>query len=206
MKFYHFILFFFAFNTWICGQHKMDLNSKHLRVAQIYAASALIDSTAPGGFGRSYNVPQSIETRFAKQEGLFLWIDDQQLATSNSTYNQYNLYIGNKSIAVVAFVASDSRLSVVAEVYYQDKWQAIEYLPSSWCGNSYHKVYLKPSQYWAFQVPKFTGTIATKLRYSLRLPNNTYLYSNEIATSINKEQFNKEEKPSSNNIMDPYKD
>ena len=189
------------------GQTKKDLNIDFMLRGHIYAKSSIRDSTAFGGFGGSDNIPKKMNDSLNFSEnGLFLKIDTTKNATINDKFNGYKFYIGNKSDTIVQLDASDSRLYVIAEVYYQDKWQPIEYLPSSWCGNSYHSVYLKQNEYWTFDIPKFKGKIKTKLRYRLMVSKDNFIYSNEIFTSINKKQLEEKQGHKPTGLMDPYND
>jgi hypothetical protein len=190
-----------------CGQKKQDLNIDFMLRGHIYAKSSIEDTTALGGFGGSDNLPKKInENLLIGSSGLLLKIDTTQTTTINDKYNGYKLYIANKTDTIVRLEASDSRLSVIAEVFFQGEWKPIEYLPSSWCGNSYHDVYLQQNEYWEFDIPKFSGKIKTKLRYKLILGKDNYLYSNEILTSINKGQLENKQGHNPNGIMDPYND
>ena len=198
------VLFFCSATS---GQTKKDLNIDFMLRGHVYARSSIVDSSAPGGFGGSDNFPKKINDSLNFTEnGLFLKIDTTKIVSISGKYNAYNLFIGNKSNAIVRLDASDSRLYVIAEIYYQNKWQPIEYLPSSKCGNSYHKVYLKQNEYWTFEIPIFSGTITTKLRYRLMIAKDKFIYSNEVSTSINKGQLTDKEGHTPNNIMDPYSD
>lgn len=189
------------------GQNKQDLNIDFMLRGHLYAKSSIIDSTALGGFGGSNNLPKKINENLAfAADGLLLKIDTTQPTTINDKYNGYKLYFANKSDTILRLEASDSRLSIIAEVFHKGEWKPIEYLPSSWCGNSYHDVYLKQNEYWEFDIPKFTGKIKTKLRYKLILGKDKYLYSNEIRTRINKGQLENKKGHKPNGIMDPYKD
>ncbi|HEY1053972.1 MAG TPA: WG repeat-containing protein, partial [Emticicia sp.] len=96
----------------------------------------------------------------------------------NFPVNQLNIVAkpspDNKGISVVVsnttngkidFYAQDSRLYM--KVQALDKkgvWRDIEYLPNSWCGNSYHTLSLKPDEYWEFKSPAYKGDFQTKLR------------------------------------------
>ena len=189
------------------GQKKQDLNIDFMLRGHLYAKSSIIDTTALGGFGSSDNLPKKInENLTLASSGLLLKIDTTKTTTINDKYNGYKLYIANKTDTIVRLDASDSRLNVIAEVFYKGEWKPIEYLPSSWCGNSYHDVYLKQNEYWEFEIPKFTGEIKTKLRYKLILGKDKFLYSNEIQTSINKGQLENKQGHKPNGIMDPYND
>lgn len=189
------------------GLAQKDLNIDFMLRGQIYAASSMVDSTALGGFGGSDNSPKSCDGRpIFSGTGLYLRIDTTQKVVLEDQYNGYKLFIVNKSDAIVELDGSDSRLPVIAEVYHGGEWQPIEYLPSSWCGNSYHQIYLDRNAYWEFDVPKFTGKIKTKLRYRLEVGTNQYIYSNEIATSFNRGQLKEKQGHTPNGIMDPYND
>ncbi len=191
----------------IYGQTKKDLNIKFMLRGHIYAYSSVEDTTALGGYGGSDNLPKLMNKENSFPEnGLFLKIDTTKITTLNDKFNGYKLYIGNKSDTIVKLDASDSRLYVIAEVFHKNEWKPIEYLPSSWCGNSYHEIYLKPNEFWEFIVPKFSGKIKTKLRYRLMIGKEKFIYSNEILTHINNAQMTKKEGHKPNGIMDPYND
>ena len=84
----------------------------------------------------------------------------------------------------------------------------IEYLPSSWCGNSYHTVFLGPKQYWEFAAPRYNGKIKTRLRIRLEWQKSQFqkltIYSNEFDGSVNAKQFTVQQGHQPTNIMDPY--
>jgi hypothetical protein len=57
-------------------------------------------------------------------------------------YRGMRLLLVNRTKVEAEFPASDSRLSIIQEAQDSEgNWKAIEYLPSSWCGNSYHRVF-----------------------------------------------------------------
>ena len=191
----------------VFGQKAEDLNVDFMLRGHIYAKSSIVDSTALGGFGGSNNSPKKYNDslNFSKN-GVFLKIDTTNTTIINEKYNGYKLLIVNKSDSILELDASDSRLNVIAEVLYRRKWQPIEYLPSSWCGNSYHNVYLNTNEYWVFDIPKFAGKINTKIRYRLKIGKDEYVYSNQISTSINKGQLKKKQEYEPKGLMDPYND
>ncbi|MGL4631746.1 MAG: hypothetical protein ACRCVT_11120 [Leadbetterella sp.] len=187
------------------AQEIIDLNIDHMLRGSIYAKSSIEDTLAPGGFGGSYNSARKYTDSLGfNEKGFFLKIDTTRIITVYQKYTGYMLYMVNKTKEVIKLNASDSRLSVIAEVFYKGEWKPIEYLPSSWCGNSYHDVFLKPYEYWSFNVLKFNGEIKAKLRYKLMLDANTFMYSNEITASVNKGQFSVRKDYKPNGIMDPY--
>jgi hypothetical protein len=198
---------FLIFSLTSFGQTKKDLNIDYKLRGQIYAKSSIEDTTAAGGFGSSNNFAKQINDSLTFSEtGIFLKIDTTKIISIADKFNAYNLYLGNKTDTTLKLEASDSRLSIVAEAFYKNEWKAIEYLPSSWCGNSYHNVYLKSNQFWTFIIPKFTGKIKTKIRYRLSISKGHYIYSNEINTSINKGQLTEKQGHKSQGLMDPYID
>ena len=86
----------------------------------------------------------------------------------------------------------------------EGEWQAIEYLPGSWCGNSYHSVYLKPKHYWSFVAPRYSGSIQTELRFKLQLSPEQILYSETYVGGVQPEQFELKQGHQPTNLMDPY--
>jgi hypothetical protein len=190
------------------GQTMKDLNIDYKLRGQIYAKSSIEDTTAAGGFGSSDNLAKQIinDSLILSETGIFLKIDTTKIISIAYKFNAYNLYLGNKTDTTLKLEASDSRLYIVAEAFYKNEWKPIEYLPSSWCGNSYHNVYLKTYQFWNFVIPKFTGKIKTKIRYRLLISKEHYIYSNEINASINKGQLTEKQGHKSQGLMDPYID
>lgn len=184
---------------------KTELNIDFMLPGYVYASSAVEDTAALGGYGGSSNTPKSLNNSLQFiQSGFYLTIDTTQLTTFAERFKGFKLFIVNKSDMTVKLEASDSRLAVVAEALIGHKWWDIEYLPSSWCGNSYHNVYLKPNQYWEFSIPKYTGQIKTRIRYKLLMGKVFYLYSNEIIASINEKQLSEKQGHIPQGIMDPY--
>lgn len=116
------------------------------------------------------------------------------------------LLLVNGTDAEVGFAASDSRLSIIQEAKDSDgNWKAIEFLPSSWCGNSYHRVFLPAKHYWEFSAPLYTGKMRTKLRFALPISDTVTIYSNEFEGSVNSGQFgSRKEGYTSRGLMDPY--
>lgn len=197
-------IIFLLFST-IYGQKKQNLKIDYMLSGYIFAKSSIIDTTAFGGFGSSDNLPKIInKNNILSDSGLLLKIDTTQSSTFYEKFNGFKLFLANKTDSIVQFDASDSRLNIIAEVFYEGEWKPIVYLPSSWCGNSHHIVYLKQNEYWEFDIPKFTGKLNTKLRYKLTLSRDNNLYSNEIQTSINKGQFKNKQNYKSKGLMDSY--
>lgn len=169
-----------------------------------YAGNAKDDPNAPGGYGGSDNLPKPLKSAPASPE-LYLEIADTPDVVFAKKYSGVlvRLVNGGKKTAVIP--ASDSRLSLVQEAQDTDgTWKEIEYLPSSWCGNSYHSVYLEPKNYWEFTTPKYSGPQKTKLRFKLTLEKGRMIYSSAYEGGIHPEQFTEKQGHTSTNIMDPY--
>lgn len=118
------------------------------------AGSTQTDPDAPGGFGTSDNLPKPLSAAPA-QQNLYLEIIDTGDAVFAEKYNGLRLRLVNGTQKTAELSAADSRLSIVQEALDADgTWKDIEYLPRSWCGNSFHKVYLPVKHYWEFVAPQ----------------------------------------------------
>lgn len=61
--------------------------------------------------------------------------------TFSATFRGYPVYLANTSGDTCWLNAEDSRLDLTTQAQGKDgKWKDIDYLPSSWCGNSYHQL------------------------------------------------------------------
>jgi len=187
-----FILFLSNIPLLVSAQETVDFNVEYMLEAKIFVKSSIEDSIALGGFGESENLPKIInDSNGFNENGFFLKIDTSNKVLISDYYNAYKFFIVNKSDSIIKLKAHDSRINVIAEVYVNYEWQPIEKIVNSWCPNSKHYVYLKPNEYWEFDIPKFSGLVKTKLRYKLDLGNENYIYSNEIFASINKSQLSR---------------
>ncbi|MSQ96339.1 MAG: hypothetical protein EXR98_17545 [Gemmataceae bacterium] len=164
------------------------------------AGSRVRDDKAPGGFAPCDNFPAGL--------GAKPWGEKAKLAlvafpNEPVAYVEPAAYVKHRGIALrlvnrtgetVALSASDSQLYIVQEAIDADgQWREIESMPNSWCGNSYHRVFLKPNQYWAFQARTYTGAITTKIRFRLDPSGDNDkakpIYSNEFEGEVAKEQM-----------------
>jgi hypothetical protein len=174
-----------------------------------YAYSSEKYSKTSNGEAHSLNLAHRTDSSFSK-DSIYLYLNFNELTTYSKGYLGHKLYLVNNSNKPVNFSGQDSRLNIVAEAMDKSgNWRPISYLPSSWCGNSYHSITLGGNEYWEFKIPVFTGNYKTKLRYVLSgekdIPS---LVSNEIEVLINKNQFDTETKEghNPNGLMDPYND
>jgi hypothetical protein len=177
-----------------------------------YAGSTIADKDAFGGFGTSDNLPKQLGTAMTvSYRAVSLIADPHHLTVFDQKYKGMSVLLINPTNQPVAFFAEDSRLAIIQEAMDRNgKWKPIEYLPHSWCGNSYHKVILGAREYWEFTAPVYTGKVPTKLRFRLDQTDadgkTTTLYSNEFAGSVNLKQFSIHQGHKPNGIMDPYID
>ncbi len=177
-----------------------------------YAASTPLASVAGyGGWGGSDNLYRPVtEQTYLDNNKLFVLLKPEERHAVAEKFSGFALYVINATDDTVFFKAQDSRLNMKLQARDMNgAWRDIEYLPSSWCGNSYHHLYL-PSRYqWLFTVPEYTGTLKTKIRAALgyqasRGADEQWIYSNEMDGSVNPGQFDKVPKYKTNGLMDPY--
>ena len=82
----------------------------------------------------------------------------------------------NDTLDLLVFEDRDSRLAITQESQAKDgNWRPFEYLPSSWYGNNYHRVFLFPGQFGEFSAPRYQATIPTKLRFAMVLADGSQL-------------------------------
>lgn len=167
-----------------------------------FAGSTIEDPHALGGFADSKNDPKPVEPG-AKGKGLFLLAQPEVVVTCEESA-WMRLVLVNRTDDLLRFSASDSRLAIVQEAKDEDgAWRPIEFVPSSWCGNSGHSVFLEPDHFWEFPVPRYEGERATKIRFAFDLGGGLVLTSNEFDGSVNPGQFGERRENEPGNLMDP---
>lgn len=169
-----------------------------------------------GGFGSSRNIPIKITDERFPVNKLSLIVHTQKKDTIFQRYNAHRVTLSNLTNKEIKFSAQDSRLYMKVQAKDENNnWRDIEYLPSSWCGNSYHTLTLDKDYYWNFETPVYTGGFKTKLRIELifqdfenkdKENSEIIVYSNEYDGSINPGQFWNKLEYFPNGIMDPYYD
>lgn len=171
-----------------------------------HAGSSIEDSAAFGGFYKDANVPkvctEGIE-QLSKEDSFQLVVQLDSQFVGNGV-NHFKVFIINTTAERMTLPAQDSRLYLKRQAFYRGKWQDVEYLPSSWCGNSYHNVFIDPQQYWAFNAPCIKGEIEAKFRFELYVSEDERYYSSEFDGSFNKKQLKVEQGHNPVGIMDPY--
>ncbi len=188
------------------------ININFINRGYFYAASPPMASTSGyGGWGQSGNLYQPIDSESSYDKNkLTVLVDVNKPDLFAEKYQGITLYVANTCADTVFFNVQDSRLNMKLQALDKDGvWKDIEYLPSSWCGNSYHQLYLPSGNYWKFTIPVYHGKMKTKIRAVLSFANSIegeeqLVYSNEFEGSINSGQFSKMPKYKPNGMMDPY--
>lgn len=187
------------------------LNIGFMMRGYFYAGSTR--SEGLGGNARSDNLPRPIsELRdvLTASDGLHVLALVDQPRTFAGKYDGFRVIVANASHKPLMFNAQDSRLAIVQEALDPHAtWQPIEYLPSSWCGNSYHRLELPARSYWEFTAPHYDGDFTTRLRIRVQIDDGDdthFTYSDEFPARINRAQFTNEQGHTATNIMDPYAD
>ena len=198
------------------GQHKQGgLNIDYMNRGYFYASSPYKEELAGfGGWGGSKNNFSRIyKPKKFKQDQLNMVIQPNKEEKYKEAYAGMKMFVANTSKDTLYFDAQDSRLYL--KIQAMDKygqWKDIEYLPSSWCGNSYHSLFLPPNNNWEFVIPKYEGEFKTKLRAKLLYKTSSdqkedhVIYSNEFDGSINPGQFWRKRPYYPSGLMDPYND
>ena len=187
------------------GQNCLDVKFK-LR-GYFYAGTSQADPTALGGFYEDNNTPKKLTpeiSEYSKSNALEIVVKTDLTTEFEKGISGFKVFIINKSDSMKELPAQDSRLYLKRQAFFNNQWRDVEYLPSSWCGNSYHKVFIEPNEYWEFSAPCLKGKIATKFRFELFVNDTLTLYSNEFEGSFNARQLKKEQGHKPVGIMDPY--
>jgi hypothetical protein len=164
-----------------------------------------------GGWAVSDNQPQQIQTQSFPQNQFSVFIDTTKKDSFSLLYEGFSVFVVNTTRDTIKLSAQDSRLYMKVQALNKDQqWKDIEYLPSSWCGNSYHVLELEPNAFWKFVMPAYEGKRKTKLRICLQyLDSNDphkqlIVFSNTIDGAINEGQFKNIRDYNPKGIMDPY--
>jgi hypothetical protein len=178
-----------------------------------YSASKILADGSNGGWAVSSNRPKKTSKNQFPDKLLALTIDTSKIDTFATKYMGYKLFISNTTNDTISFNVQDSRLYLKLQA--QDpkgEWRDIEYLPSSWCGNSYHTIKLPPDAFWSFSIPKYHGEFITNIRAELTYidklnpKKGTLVYSRTIRGGINPGQFWNKKTYHPGGLMDPYND
>ena len=180
-----------------------------------YASSPSVEElNGLGGWGSSKNKFKRIQKKqsFPKNT-LGISVTSEVVVPYHKKYKGHKVYVYNTTKDSIFFDAQDSRLYMNIQAKDENgSWRDIEYSPRSWCGNSYHGLFLAKKSFWEFTIPKYEGAIATKLRVKLLYKTNhkdndsKTLYSEEFDGSVNPAQFWYKGDYTPSGMMDPYYD
>ncbi|PHR35585.1 MAG: hypothetical protein COA38_01665 [Fluviicola sp.] len=188
---------------------KLDSSDIHFQFrGRCTAFNSKKNDVPSNGEAHSQNLASKTDSKFEENRN-YLFLNTDEYLNNGNGLAAHKLYLVNTTKKKVEYAAQDSRLYIVAQALDSNGvWNAISYLPSSWCGNSYHTLTLGKNEYWSFNVPVFKGTFETKLRYVLTRKDEHQLVSNEIDVRINPDQFNTELKQghTPTGLMDSYDD
>jgi WG containing repeat len=190
---------------------KLDtLDIDYMYPAEFYAYSDSKATKAPNSEARSDNLPKLMTRTNQFQPKIFsLEIKISDTVHIAQKWLGYKVFIANNSIDTLFFNAIDSRLYMVIQALNKEnKWQDMDIIWYSDCGNSYHTLALDPQHFWQFQMPVFKGSMHTRLRLKLKVKGEKDydVYSNEIKASVNPAQFWRQEAYFPIEILDPSND
>jgi hypothetical protein len=162
------------------------------KMAGIYPAGSRIeDRDAPGGFGPCNNYPWDLADKQWGADGAVSIVAFPEEPVAYFKHRGFALRVVNRTTKPVPFEACDSALSIVREA--QDAtgtWREVESPPEAICGNSFHRVFLGPGQYWQFPAREYAGPTRTKMRFRLSPGGDRpTLYSNEFEGQVAAAQF-----------------
>ena len=186
------------------------LNLDYMNRGYFYASSPVIgDLGNHGGWADSKN--EFIDLPDPDRSELYIHVAEKEETIWRDGVRGIPLAVVNGSSDTLYFEAQDSRLYMKVQARDQNgEWRDIEYLPSSWCGNSYHTRFLPPEAAWRFTMPVYEGEFSTELRIKLLYRRDhsdgedLTLYSPEFAGSVNPGQFWRKREYTPAGIMDPY--
>ncbi|MDC8004894.1 WG repeat-containing protein [Aureisphaera galaxeae] len=166
-----------------------------------------------GGWAGSSNKFKRATKKLGLPENGFNIVVRPEEKSDYYSFEGMKLYLSNNTQDTLFFSAQDSRIYMVLQAKdLEGNWKDIEFLPNSWCGNSYHYLFLPKEHFWEFNIPKYEGAIKTTLRakltdwYTSRNFENQEraLYSNEFEGTINPAQLWSKRPYTPTGIMDPY--
>ncbi len=182
-----------------------EVNLKYMFRGYCYAASPT-NMAAPRDVPANLNVPKPLGQKTYGTAGeLSLVVIPKEEVPFNNEYRGFRLLLVNRTGSETNLASCDMRLSIIQEALQgEGVWRPVEYLPASWCGNSYYSVTLPAGHYWEFAAPRYTGTIKVPLRFVLQIKGESPVTSQVFEGSVNPEQFTVKQGHSASNLMDPY--
>jgi hypothetical protein len=135
----------------------------------IYRVGSRIDDpNALGGFGRCDNYPKDLAGQAWGAKGAVSVVAFPDEPAAYGKHRGFTVRVVNRTGEPVPFAACDSALFLVREAREAGgKWREVESRPEPICGNSFHRVFLGPGQYWEFPAREYPGPIRARVRLRL---------------------------------------
>jgi hypothetical protein len=155
------------------------------------AGSRIKDQEALGGFGRWDNYPKDLGGKEWGTKGAVSLVALPDEPVAYFKHRGFALRLVNRTGEAVPFAACDSMLMLGREAQDADgTWREVEVPPQPICGNSFHRVFLGPGQYWEFPAREYAGSTKTKLRFRLDPGGGRpAIYSNEFEGHVTAAQL-----------------
>lgn len=155
------------------------------------AGSRISDRDAPGGFGPCDNYPKDLGGRGWGTPGAVSLVAFPDEPVAYFKHRGFALRLVNRTGEAVPFAACDSMLTLAREARdATGRWREVEVPPQPICGNSLHRVFLGPGEYWEFPAREYAGPTRTTLRFRLDPGGGRpAVYSNEFEGRVTAGQF-----------------
>jgi hypothetical protein len=155
------------------------------------AGSRIQDQNALGGFGPCANYPKDLADKQWGAPGAVSVVAFPDEPVAYFKHRGFALRVVNRTDAAVSFAACDSALLLIREGREAGgAWREIESPPEAICGNSYHRVFLGPGQYWEFPAREYAGPTKARLRFRLDPGDGQpALYSSEFDGQVSVAQY-----------------
>jgi hypothetical protein len=155
------------------------------------AGSRIEDREALGGFGRRDNYPKDLDGKEWGMEGAVSLVAFPNEPVAYFKQRGLALRVVNRTDEAIPFAACDSMLMLVLEARDGGgAWREVESPPEPICGNSFHRVFLGPGQYWEFPAREYAGPTKTQMRFRLDPSGGRpAIYSNEFEGHVTAAQL-----------------
>jgi hypothetical protein len=153
--------------------------------------SRIKDEKALGGFGPCDNYPKDLNGTDWGKKGAVSIVAFPDEPVAYFKHRGLAVRVVNRTAEAVPFAACDSALFIVREAREAGgAWREIESPPEPICGNSSHRVFLGPGQYWEFPAREYAGPTKTRVRFRLDPGGGRpVIYSNEFEGQVTAAQF-----------------
>ncbi|MBL4634912.1 MAG: hypothetical protein JKY56_13655 [Kofleriaceae bacterium] len=183
---------------------KLDV---HFQLRSYFSAGG-VSAGIGGNAENKVNTPTPYKGKAKPGSRVRLLVSPPDATSRWGAFAGRTIQVVNTGRRAVIFDAQDSLLDIVHEAKNSaGVWTKIEYMPQSWCGNSYHTLSLPGKSKWSFTAPVYTGDTPVKMR--VRIVTQSGVVRSEVFDgNINADQFDvaKKQGHQATNLMDPYID